>query len=58
MFGRYSIDAEGLIYTGGDFNDKWNLGENKVRKVEKDEEGNNCNPVKNRRFVIETTVLF
>ena len=40
MFGRYSIDAEGLIYTGGDFNDKWNLGENKVRKVEKDEEGN------------------
>jgi len=40
MLGRYSIDAEGLIYAGGDFNNKWNLEENKVRKIEKDEEGN------------------
>lgn len=40
MFGRYSIDAEGLIYAGGDFNDKWNLDDKKVRKIEKDEEGN------------------
>ncbi|MDU7150107.1 MAG: BREX-1 system adenine-specific DNA-methyltransferase PglX [Clostridium sp.] len=40
MLGRYSIDAEGLIYAGGDFNDKWNIDENKVRKIEKDEEGN------------------
>ncbi|MDU1228905.1 MAG: BREX-1 system adenine-specific DNA-methyltransferase PglX [Clostridium sp.] len=23
MFGRYSIDAEGLIYAGGEFSDKW-----------------------------------
>lgn len=23
MFGRYSIDAKGLIYAGGDFEDKW-----------------------------------
>jgi type II restriction/modification system DNA methylase subunit YeeA len=40
ILGRYSIDAEGLIYAGGDFKDKWNLSEGKVRKIEKDEEGN------------------
>lgn len=40
MLGRYSIDAEGLIYAGGDFNEKWNFTANKVRKMEKDEEGN------------------
>ena len=40
IFGRYSIDAEGLIYAGGDFKDKWNLKEKKVRKIEKDEDGN------------------
>lgn len=42
MFGRYSIDAEGLIYAGGDFNDKWKVTNDKwqVRKLEKDEEGN------------------
>lgn len=40
MFGRYSIDSEGLIYAGGDFSEKWNMVESKVRKVEKDEEGN------------------
>ena len=42
MFGRYSIDAEGLIYAGGDFNDKWQVVNDKwqVRKLEKDEEGN------------------
>ena len=42
MFGRYSIDVEGLIYAGGDFSDKWK-GENdkwQVKKLEKDEEGN------------------
>ncbi|MBZ9624737.1 BREX-1 system adenine-specific DNA-methyltransferase PglX [Clostridium sp. FP2] len=40
MLGRYSIDAEGLIYAGGDFKDKWNLEDKKVRKIETDEEGN------------------
>lgn len=40
MLGRYSIDAEGLIYAGGEFKDKWNLNENKVRKIEKDDDGN------------------
>lgn len=40
MFGRYSIDSEGLIYAGGDFNDKWNFESSKVRKIEKDEYGN------------------
>jgi len=40
MLGRYSIDAEGLIYAGGEFNDKWNIADKKVRKIEKDEEGN------------------
>lgn len=42
MFGRYSIDADGLIYAGGDFSDKWKTEDNKwqVRKIEKDEEGN------------------
>ena len=41
MFGRYSIDAEGLIYAGGDFKDKWKCedGQWKVRKIIKDEEG-------------------
>jgi len=41
MFGRYSIDAEGLIYAGGDFKDKWKCedGQRKVRKIVKDEEG-------------------
>lgn len=40
MLGRYSIDAEGLIYAGGDFKDKWSLDEKKVRKIEKDDDGN------------------
>ncbi|URZ01941.1 BREX-1 system adenine-specific DNA-methyltransferase PglX [Clostridium felsineum] len=42
MFGRYSIDADGLIYAGGDFTDKWlvNGEQCKVRKIEKDEDGN------------------
>ncbi|WP_303188836.1 BREX-1 system adenine-specific DNA-methyltransferase PglX [uncultured Clostridium sp.] len=42
MFGRYSIDTEGLIYAGGDFSDKWKVESDKwqVRKLEKDEEGN------------------
>ena len=40
MLGRYSVDAEGLIYAGGEFKDKWNLEDKKVRKIEKDEEGN------------------
>ena len=39
ILGRYSIDAEGLIYAGGDFNDKWNINDKKVRKIEKDEDG-------------------
>jgi type II restriction/modification system DNA methylase subunit YeeA len=41
MFGRYSIDADGLIYAGGDFKDKWKYedGQWKVRKRVKDEEG-------------------
>jgi len=38
MFGRYSIDVEGLIYAGGKWKDKWRDG--KVRKIEKDEDGN------------------
>ena len=25
MFGRYSIDAQGLIYAGGEFSDKWKV---------------------------------
>ena len=42
MFGRYSIDAEGLIYAGGEFADKWKGLNDKcqVRKIEKDEECN------------------
>lgn len=40
MFGRYSIDADGLIYAGGDFKDKWKYedGQWKVRKIVKDDE--------------------
>ena len=42
MFGRYSIDTEGLIYAGGEFSDRWKVEEDKwnVRKIEKNEEGN------------------
>lgn len=40
ILGRYSIDAEGLIYAGGDFKNKWNLEEKKVRRIEKDDDGN------------------
>lgn len=40
MFGRYSIDSEGLIYAGGDFNGKWNFESSKARKIEKNEDGN------------------
>ncbi|WP_286908239.1 BREX-1 system adenine-specific DNA-methyltransferase PglX [Clostridium sp. UBA1652] len=42
MFGRYSIDAEGLIFADGEWLDKWRIenGEFRVRKMEKDEEGN------------------
>ncbi|WP_434293323.1 BREX-1 system adenine-specific DNA-methyltransferase PglX [Clostridium botulinum] len=40
MLGRYSIGTEGLIYAGGEFKDKWNLDEKKVRKIEKDDDGN------------------
>ncbi|BBK76180.1 BREX-1 system adenine-specific DNA-methyltransferase PglX [Clostridium butyricum] len=42
MFGRYSIDAEGLIYAGGEFGDKWSINSNqcKVRSINKDDEGN------------------
>ncbi|NMB42880.1 MAG: BREX-1 system adenine-specific DNA-methyltransferase PglX, partial [Clostridiales bacterium] len=41
MLGRYSIDADDLIYAGGDFKDKWKYedGQWKVRKIVKDEEG-------------------
>ena len=40
MFGRYSIDSEGLIYAGGNFGGKWNMVEGKVIRMEKDDEGN------------------
>ncbi|MDU6339854.1 MAG: BREX-1 system adenine-specific DNA-methyltransferase PglX [Clostridium sp.] len=42
IFGRYSIDAEGLIYAGGNFSDKWQVTSDKclVRDVQKDEDGN------------------
>ena len=42
MFGRYSIDADGLIYAGGEWNDKWKMedGKCKVRKIVKDDNRN------------------
>lgn len=40
ILGRYSIDVEGLIYAGGEFKEKWNFDEKKVRNIEKDEDGN------------------
>ena len=42
MFGRYSIDADGLIYAGGEWKDKWKVenGQRKVRKIVKDDDGN------------------
>lgn len=41
MLGRYSIDAEGLIYAGGEWKDKWRVGngELRVRKQLKNEDG-------------------
>lgn len=36
IMGRYSPDVEGLVYGGGDFEDKWDFVNNKVRKVERD----------------------
>ncbi|MBO1687388.1 BREX-1 system adenine-specific DNA-methyltransferase PglX [Clostridium butyricum] len=40
MFGRYSVNIAGLVYAGGDFQDKWNVADKKVRKIEKDQAGN------------------
>ena len=42
MLGRYSINAEGLIYAGGEFNEKWlfNNEQCKVRSINKDADGN------------------
>lgn len=42
IFGRYSIDSEGLIYAGGEFKEKWILNNDqcKVRSIEKDNDGN------------------
>lgn len=42
LLGRYSVDAEGLIYAGGNFGDKWLVGSEqcKVRDIKKDEDGN------------------
>ena len=42
MFGRYSIDAEGLIYAGGSFGDKWQISSDRtlVRDIKKDDKGN------------------
>lgn len=40
ILGRYSIDTDSLIYAGGEFKDKWDLENKKVRKIEKDEDGN------------------
>lgn len=37
LFGRYSIDTDGIIYAGGDFNYNWNQKNALVRKVEKDD---------------------
>ncbi|MEG3067195.1 MAG: BREX-1 system adenine-specific DNA-methyltransferase PglX [Syntrophaceticus schinkii] len=37
MLGRYSLDADGLIYAGGEWTDKWQGG--KVCRIEQDEEG-------------------
>lgn len=42
IFGRYSIDADGLIYAGGSFSDKWQVLSDKclVRDIQKAEDGN------------------
>ena len=40
MFGRYSINVEGVIYAGGDFLNIWNLNNGMVRNIERDESGN------------------
>ena len=40
ILGRYSVDVDGLVFAGGDFKDKWDLENKKVRKINKDEDGN------------------
>lgn len=39
IMGRYSPEVEGLVYGGGDFKDKWDFINNKVRQVERDDKG-------------------
>lgn len=41
MLGRYSIDADGLIYAGGNFKEKWSYenGQWNVRRIVNDEDG-------------------
>ncbi|CAB1245750.1 BREX-1 system adenine-specific DNA-methyltransferase PglX [Clostridiaceae bacterium BL-3] len=47
MFGRYSVDVEGLIYAGGEFSSHFRVGNSQpggetwqVRKIERDNDGN------------------
>lgn len=41
MFGRYSLDEEGLIFAGGEFEDEWRIenGKWKIKKSIKDNKG-------------------
>lgn len=41
MFGRYSLDEEGLIYAGGEWEDKWRMenGQWTIKKSVKDRDG-------------------
>ena len=46
MFGRYSLDMEGIVYAGGSFNSRFTINNSqsgdriwRIRKVDKDDEG-------------------
>jgi len=39
IMGRYSIDVDGLVYGGGNFQDKWDFKNHRVKKVEIDSTG-------------------
>jgi type II restriction/modification system DNA methylase subunit YeeA len=39
IMGRYSPDVDSLVYGGGNFEDKWDFENNRVKKVERDGNG-------------------
>ena len=45
MFGRYSLDREGLVYAGGDFSDRWSVISGRYAPDE-----DNCIPITDEQY--------